>query len=116
MLRICISVLFVLLLAPTLVLAQSTKVTVSHSVVNVTTSTGEVIAVKSNRGFLLLINDSDTDIYCKVNASAVLNEGLRLNANSGSWEMSRGGRNLDTRAVNCIHGGTGNKVMLVTEG
>ena len=96
--------------------AQSTRVTVTHTAVNVTTSSGEVIAAKTKRGFLLIVNDSDTDIYCKVGAAAVMNEGIRINANGGSFEMGRGLRNIDTRAVNCIHGGSGNKVALGMEG
>ena len=98
------------------VFAQPTRINVTHTAVNVTTSSTEVIAAKTMRGFLLIVNDSDTTLYCKVGASAVVNEGIRINANGGSFEMGRGGRNIDTRVVNCIHGGTGNKVALMTEG
>lgn len=115
MLKLALAAMMVVfLMSPAL--AQATKVNVTHTAVNVTTSSTEVIAAKSNRGFLLIVNDSDTIIYCNVGAAAVLNEGIRINSNGGSFEMSRGSRNIDTRAVNCIHGGTGNKVALVTEG
>lgn len=114
MFRIALTLLVFLATVPAF--AQAVRVNVAQTPVNVTTSTTEVAATKSNRGFLLIENDSDTTIYCSIGRAAVLNEGIRLNASGGSYEMSRGTRNIDVRAVNCIHGGTGNKVMLVTEG
>ena len=70
---------------------------------------------KKNR-IALLVNDSDTAIYLKLGADAVANQGIRLNANGGSYEMSRLHGNLYVGASNAIHGSTGNKVLLVTEG
>lgn len=96
--------------------ALAQVVNVAHTSVNVTTSTTEVVATKSNRGYLLLENDSDETMWCNIGADAVLNEGIRLNAAGGSYEMSRGERNIDRSEVDCIHNGTGNKVMLVTHG
>lgn len=90
--------------------------TPTHSAVNVTTSTGEAAAANTSRTYLALINDSDATIYVKLGADAVLNQGIRLNANGGSYEMSDAIGNLYTGAVNAIHGSTGNKVLLVTEG
>ena len=110
-------ILFVALavfVAPPL-LAQAINVNLTHTSVNVTTSTTEIIALKSNRGYLLFENDSDETFWCAVGKNAVLNEGIRLNAAGGSYEMSRGERNIDKREVDCIHNGTGNKVILVTE-
>lgn len=88
----------------------------THTAINVTTSTGEALVANTSRRWLLIENDSDTVIYCKVGVAAVLNQGIRLNANGGSWELSPSMGNYNTGAVNCIHGGTGNKVLLVTEG
>lgn len=116
MIRIGFAVALLFAMLPHTVVAQAIAVSLTHTAVNVTTSTGEVSAADVNRGFLLIINDSNFVIYCKVGVAAVLNEGIRLNASGGSFEMSRGNRNLDADAVNCIHGDSGNKVLLVTEG
>lgn len=90
--------------------------TPTHTAVNVTTSTAAALAANLERKYALLVNDSDTTIYIKLGAAAVLNEGIRLNANGGSYEMSAALGNLVHVAINAIHGGTGNKVLLVTEG
>ena len=92
------------------------QIALTHTAINVTTTSGEALAANTSRLWLLIENDSDTAIYCKVGAAAVLNEGIRLNANGGSWELSPSMGNYNTGAINCIHSGTGNKVLLVTEG
>lgn len=114
MFRTALAALALLTVVPAL--AQSPQVNVSHSTVAVAITSTQVATANSARGFLLIVNDSDTSIYCKVGVAAVVNEGIRINANGGSFEMSRSIRNLDIRAVNCIHGGTGTKTALVTEG
>lgn len=91
------------------------SLTNTHTTATVTTTTGAALAANANRKYALFVNDSDTVIYLKINASAVANQGIRLNANGGSYEMLNG-QNLDTRVVNAIHAGSGNKVLLVTEG
>lgn len=103
------------LLGGTLDVQLRGSTTLSHTAVNVTTSSGQVVAANSSRKYLLLVNDSDAVIYIKVGAAAALNQGICLNP-SGSYEMGAGFGNLDTRAVYAIHGSTGNKVLLVTEG
>jgi len=90
--------------------------TPTHSVVAVAAATSVALAANANRKYALLINDSDTTIYVKLGAAAVANQGVRLNANGGSYEMSNLSGNLYIGAINAIHGGTGNKVLLVTEG
>ena len=90
--------------------------TPTHTAVNVTTGTGEVLASNANRLYALLVNDSDTTIYIKLGVAAVANQGIRLNANGGNYEMSAMLGNLYTGAINGIHGGTGNKALLMTEG
>lgn len=112
--RVVLTALLFLTAAPAF--AQAPQVVVSHSVVNVAITSTQVVAANTSRGFLLIENDSDTSLYCKIGVAAVVNEGIRINSNGGSFEMSRTNRNLDTRAVNCIHGGAGTKTMLVTEG
>lgn len=87
----------------------------THTAYNATTSTTEALAASTTRTYLLIINDSDTTVYLKFGAAAVLNQGIRLNANGGSAEFSPRNGNVDTRAVNVIHGGAGNKALLITE-
>ncbi len=86
----------------------------AHDLVSVGTSTGELAAANANRTYLLLQNDSDTDIYIKFGAAAVVGEGIRLNLGGGSLEISGGNGNLDTRVVNAICL-SASKDMLVTE-
>ncbi len=90
--------------------------TASHVAVDVTTTTGLAIAANASRLCLVLINDSDSIIYLGFGASAVVNEGIRLNAAGGMYEMSRLRGNLYAGAINAIHGATGTKRLLVTEG
>ena len=90
--------------------------TPAHTAVNVTTTTGAVLASNANRLYALLVNDSDTAIYIKLGAAAVANQGIRLNALGGNYEMSAMLGNLYTGAINGIHAGSGNKVLLMTEG
>ncbi len=91
------------------------QVSPTHSAVNVTTSTTAVVsAAVFFRQILILVNDSDAVIYCNLaGAAAVLNQGIRLNANGGNIVMDVA---VTKTAVNCIHGNSGNKVILVTEG
>lgn len=90
-------------------------VQLSHSTHSAGTSSGEAVSSNSDRRYLLLINDSDTDIYIKFGASAVVSEGIRIGSAGGSYEASPRNGNLDIRAVNAIHGGTGSKTLLVAE-
>lgn len=87
----------------------------AHVAYTVTDSSTEAVAANENRTYLLLINDSDTAIYIKFGAAAVENEGIRLNANGGSLEISDRNQNLDLRAINAIAGTTG-KELIITEG
>ena len=61
------------------------------------------------------MNDSDSAIYLMIGAAAVANQGIRINANGGAYEMSAANGNLDTRAINAISAIAG-KILLVTEG
>ena len=58
--------------------------TPTNSNVSVGNTSTEVIAGSSGRQMLMLSNDSDETIYLAVGAAAVLNKGIRLNANGGS--------------------------------
>lgn len=84
-----------------------------HTKLDVATSSGEALAARPTRNYLLLENDSDTVIYIKFDAPAVLNEGIRLNASGGAYELY--GDIIEAGAVNAIHGGAGTKRLLVSE-
>lgn len=109
--RVSSLIVFLLLVAVGLGWAQ--RSTFTQTAVNVTTSSSTVLVANKNRNSLMLENNSDTLIYCNFGATAVVNEGTRLGA-------SGGGKLFDVKVpvgtVNCIHGGSGNKVLLVTEG
>jgi len=90
--------------------------TITHTAVNVTGTTGQLVAANGSRRYLLLINDSDTDVYINLGAAAVAHQGILLKASGGSFESSAAADLLYTGAINAIHGSSGNKVVLVTEG
>lgn len=93
---------------------MASVVTYTHATATITTTSSEALAVSSNRKYALLINDSDTPIYLNVGATAVANQGIRLNANGGAFELGPQFGNLAQLAINAIHAGTGNKTLLVT--
>jgi hypothetical protein len=82
----------------------------------VTVGATSVAALAANtlRRWALLINDSDTAIYLMVGATAVANQGIRLNANGGAYEMSPNNGNLDTSAINAISTAAGKTLLVVT--
>lgn len=85
-----------------------------HTAVTVGATTVELAAANANRTYLLLVNDSDAAIYVKFGVAAVLNEGIRINANGGSLEVSPRNGNLDIRAVNGI-ASAASKEMLIAQ-
>ena len=91
--------------------------TPTHTAVNVTTATGEVLATNANRLYALFVNDSNVVVYLSLGVAAVANTGIRLNADGGSYAMSAVLGNLYLGVINAIHGGLwGNKLLIMTEG
>lgn len=86
--------------------------TLAHTAVTVGATTTKAADANTSRKYLLLINDSDEAIYIKFGANAVMNEGIRLDASGGVFEMDT---LIDTRQVNSICT-TGSKTLLVSEG
>jgi len=84
--------------------------------VAVGTSSTPILTANDNLTYGLFVNDSDTVIYLKFGGAAALNDGIRLNANGGHYEMGNAFNNLSTEACFAIHGGTGSKTLLVTIG
>lgn len=85
-----------------------------HSVVSCTSSTGAALAANGGRVSALLVNDGTSVIYIKIGEAAVASEGIRLNANGGSYMISPKEGNMDREAVNCITA-SATVVILVTE-
>ena len=91
-------------------------VKMTSAVKNVATTTTELFASNDSAKYRLIQNDDETeDIWLKIGAAAVAHQGIFL-APKSSYVMCRAFDNLDTRAINAIHAGTGTKVVLVTEG
>jgi hypothetical protein len=89
----------------------------AHTQPAASTSTATALAENHARRSALFVNDSDTVIYLRIDgASAVVNQGIRLNALGGMWEMSEQLGNLNRGVVNMIAASGSSKVLLVTEG
>ena len=89
--------------------------TPTHTAPSIGATTTAALASNANRLYALFINDSNEVIYLKLGAAAVLNQGIRLNASGGSYEMSKLLGNLYTGAINAICA-TGGKKLLILEG
>ena len=87
-----------------------------HSTAAIATSSTVALAASKSRVYVLLENDSDTDIYIKIGGDAVMNEGVRINGEGGSYEMSLPMGNISDLAINAIQADTGTKNLLVLEG
>jgi hypothetical protein len=85
----------------------------THSVLGCTTSSQTAAASNSARKYALFVNDSDTVIYLFFGTPAVANQGIRLNAAGGSYEINQ--QNMYTGQV-CAITTTGTKNLLVTIG
>lgn len=82
---------------------------ITNTSVTVGSSTTEIAAANLKRIELVLVNDSSETIYLGIGASAVMNKGVRLNANGGSYVE----RN-STAAINGICS-SGSKNICVVE-
>lgn len=80
---------------------------------DVTTSSQLVLAANELRKFCILINDSSENIYIKFGSAASLNNGIRISANGFSYEIDN--TNLWVGDIYAIHGGSGNKKLLIEE-
>jgi len=74
----------------------------------------QVLSTKTSRQYALIQNDSDTSVYLALGASttAAVNEGIRLNANGGSYEINE--LNLYTGEIWATSSAS-NKKLLITE-
>jgi len=74
------------------------------------------LAANADRLTALFINDGANTIYLMEGAAAVANQGIRLNANGGSYQMSQPIGNLYRGAVYAIAAVAGPTNLLVKEG
>jgi len=97
------------------ILARSNAVlTFAHTTASITTASALALASNASRKYALLINNHSMPIYIKVGSVAVLNQGIKLEADGGVYEMKLG-ENLATGAIYAItESGVGS--LLVTEG
>ncbi len=89
--------------------------TAAHTEASIGVATGAVLSANEARVYALFINDSDTTIFLRFGEAAILNEGIRVNANGGSFEMTQQQGNLYSGAVNGISSGA-SKNLTVLEG
>jgi hypothetical protein len=94
-------------------ISGSAATTATNTKVSVGSSSTSVLALNASRKFAIFVNDSDETIYLNLSGTAVMNEGIRLNANGGSYEINL--NNLYTGAVTGICS-SGTKNLTVVEG
>ena len=87
--------------------------TVTDTTVLVQIVTTQILAANPSRADAVFVNDSNQPIYLARGNAAVMNAGIRLNANGGSYEIHRD--NLFLGAINAIATG-GDKNLTVSEG
>jgi len=73
----------------------------------------EVLAANPRRADAVFVNDSNQPIYLARGNAAVIGQGIRLNANGGSYEINR--NNLFLGVINAIAQG-GDKNLVWSEG
>lgn len=77
--------------------------TATHGTAQAGTASSAMLAANPNRKYALITNDGTVAAYIALGtAAAVLNEGIRLAANGGSYEMSRGAANVYSGAIQGI--------------
>lgn len=99
----------------TVVKAPPSVENIQHTAITVGTGSTALLAANPARKYALLVNDSDAVVYIFIGGAAVMNQGIRLNASGGAYEMAEVYGNLDTRAINAISA-AGTKLMLMSEG
>ena len=82
--------------------------------VTIGTGSTEISAEKGQRKYALIQNDSAQIVYINIGQAALMNNGIRLAANGGFFEMSPHFGNLSQEVINGISA-TGSAVVLLTE-
>ena len=87
------------------------KATTNDSV-TIGTSSTEILVANAARLYAIIVNNSSSSVYLALGVDAVLNKGIRINANGGSYEIKSD--NLFIGAINGISA-AGGKNVVVTE-
>ena len=87
--------------------------TVVHTELLVTGTTQAALALNHERVYAMFQNDSDLTIYLRLGEDAIDTQGIRLNANGGSYEISDRLGNLFAGAVNAIAAGGSNNLLIL---
>jgi hypothetical protein len=95
---------------------EGVHATATEVAVDVATESAVVLASNASALTREFINDSDATMYLARGNAAVTHRGIRLNANGGSYMMSKEMGNLYRGAIYAIHVGSGTKKLLVNEG
>lgn len=69
--------------------------------VSVGSSSTTVLAANVRRRYAIFVNDSNEEMYLSTSGTAVINTGVRINANGGHYEMLKG-QNLVTGIITAI--------------
>jgi hypothetical protein len=95
------------------IIRDATTITIAHSVATSGVASTTALAANASRKYALIVNDSANAIYIFLGATAVLNQGIRLNANGGSYEINE--TNLYTGIITTITT-VASQNVIVTEG
>ena len=90
---------------------------VGSTTVAVAVTSTSIVVANGGRRLLVIVNDSDTDIYLALGEAAVVGEGIRLNAAGGTYtsERKRARDRIFTGEVFGIHGGAATKDVTIQE-
>ena len=99
----------------TVVALAAPTVTLAHTAPVATAASGVLLAANPLRTYGLLQNIGTVAVDITFGAAAAVSQGIRLQANGGSYEFSQAMGNLDTAIINGITA-TGTASVLVTEG
>jgi len=92
------------------------KIEPAHTAFAVTSADQVALAANAGRGYCLLQNDSDTDIYISLGVAAVAHTGILLVAAGGFYEMTPAANNVYPGSIHAIHVGAGNKNLMCLDG
>jgi len=95
------------------VIAAFPNLTLTHSTIQVDTTSTSILPANPNRKYLLIVNISDTDMYLSFDTDAVVSQGIPISSNNGNLELQPWF--VSTQAIKAINN-VGLKNLLVTEG
>lgn len=85
----------------------------TNKAISVGSGSTKILNKNTRRGYVTIVNDSDSVIYLAFGEDAVMNSGTRLNPLGGSYEIGGGGDNyFDEVSAICAGGG---KTLVVAE-